>query len=257
LSSDVALLLVDGQRLLDNVGKEERYLKSLLTDVRNGLLLLKPELLIDGKPLVRFPRIWVLALSKRDLWPDLNVFGFRDLLIEKAGDDINELREALAGMVEASGALSVGEDFVLLSSAKFSADKIEVTERVGVELILPLAAVLPLQRQVQWLRSGLVTKKVAEHVLRAAGTVAAALGGAGALAAALLGSKYKWAGALGNLVSQFGSALDDVARLGGDKLKAAHDDATAKHDDMKAMMTGFQIDLEKAEAEKIFIRSPR
>src|SRR4029453_2228891 len=29
LGSDVALLLVDGQRLLDNVGEEERYLKSL------------------------------------------------------------------------------------------------------------------------------------------------------------------------------------------------------------------------------------
>jgi len=31
LVSDVALVLVDGQRLLDNVGEEERYLKSLLT----------------------------------------------------------------------------------------------------------------------------------------------------------------------------------------------------------------------------------
>lgn len=41
LGSDVALLLVDGQRLLDNSGEEERYLKSLLTDFRNGLLSLK------------------------------------------------------------------------------------------------------------------------------------------------------------------------------------------------------------------------
>ena len=66
LSSDVALLLVDGQRLADNSGEEERYLKSLLANFRNGLLSLKEELLEGGKPLVEFPRIWVMALSKSD-----------------------------------------------------------------------------------------------------------------------------------------------------------------------------------------------
>jgi hypothetical protein len=41
LGSDVALLLVDGQRLVENSGREEGYLKSLLSDFRNGLLSLK------------------------------------------------------------------------------------------------------------------------------------------------------------------------------------------------------------------------
>ena len=36
LRSDVALLLVDGQKLLDYKGEEERYLKSLLTNFRQG-----------------------------------------------------------------------------------------------------------------------------------------------------------------------------------------------------------------------------
>ena len=45
LRSDVALLLVDGQKLLDNKGEEERYLKSLLTNFRQGLLRLKDDLL--------------------------------------------------------------------------------------------------------------------------------------------------------------------------------------------------------------------
>src|SRR3954454_5054143 len=49
LGSDVAVLLVDGQRLLDNAGNEERYLKSLLTNFRNVLLSLKDDLLDDGK----------------------------------------------------------------------------------------------------------------------------------------------------------------------------------------------------------------
>ncbi len=77
LGSDVALLMVDGQRLLDNAGAEELYLKSLLANFRNGLLSLKEDLLEDGKPLVEFPRIWIIALSKSDLLPGLNVFQFR------------------------------------------------------------------------------------------------------------------------------------------------------------------------------------
>lgn len=172
LGSDVALLLVDGQLLLDNSGEEERYLKSLLTNFRNGLLSLKDDLLPDGKPLVKFPRIWIMALSKSDLLPNLNVSEFRDLLIEKVSGDIEELRKVLAELVEVSDALSVGEDFVLLSSAKFDADKIEVTERVGLELILPLAAMLLLERHLQWAKAMRNREKVAEHLLGGAGALA-------------------------------------------------------------------------------------
>lgn len=41
LRSDVALFLVDGQKLLDHAGEEERYLKSLIANFRQGLLRLK------------------------------------------------------------------------------------------------------------------------------------------------------------------------------------------------------------------------
>ena len=85
LGSDVALVLVDGQRLLDNAGEEERYLKALLTNLSNQLLKLRDNLLQYGKPLVTFPRIWLMALSKADLLPDMDVIDFRDLLVEKAG----------------------------------------------------------------------------------------------------------------------------------------------------------------------------
>ena len=98
LGSDVAFLLVDGQRLLDNAGEEERYLKSLFGSFRTGLERLEDQLLVDGKPLVRFPRIWVLALSKADLLPDLDVFDFRNLVILKAYEDLDELRKVLDGI---------------------------------------------------------------------------------------------------------------------------------------------------------------
>ena len=134
-----------------------------------------------------------MALSKADLLPDLDVFKFRDLLIDKACDDLDELRKVLAGLVEARDALSVGEDFVLLSSAKFDADRIEVTKRIGLDLILPLAAMLPFERHIRWAQAKQIPGKVAENLL----------GGAGALAAVLIGSEGKLPGPIGHLLNRF------------------------------------------------------
>ncbi|GGR77875.1 ATP-binding protein [Micromonospora fulviviridis] len=245
LGSDIALLLVDGQRLLDNAGEEERYLKSLLSNLRNGLLPLKDELLPDGKPLVKFPRIWVLALSKADLLPNMNVFEFRDLLIEKVGEDIEELRRVIAGFVEDSDALSVGDDYMLLSSARFGTDKIEVTNRVGLDLILPLATMLPLERYARWVEAMHDRGKVAEYLLS----------GAGALAGVLVGLNLK--GRIGSVLNSFGPGLIDAAELVGEKLKEVNDKARAKHEDMKAILTGFKMDLDQGEEERIFLRSRR
>ncbi|MGK5113800.1 MULTISPECIES: TRAFAC clade GTPase domain-containing protein [unclassified Geodermatophilus] len=247
LGSDVALLLVDGQRLVDNSGEEERYLKSLLANFRNGLLSLRDDLLTDGKPLVEFPRIWIMGLSKSDLLPDLDVFAFRDLLIEKAWDDMDELRKVLAGLVEAGDALSVGEDFLLLSSAKFDADRIEVTERVGLEMILPLAAMLPFERHVRWAQAKQIPGKVIESLLR----------GAGPLAAALVGSKSKLLGPVGQLLNIVGSSVTEAAELTGDRLREINSEALATHDHLRATLTRFAMDLNKGEEEHILLRSLR
>lgn len=248
LGSDVALLLVDGQRLLEHSGEEERYLKSLLANIRNGLLSLKDDLLADGKPLVEFPRIWMLALSKADLLPHLDVFKFRDLLIDKAWDEIDELRKVLAGLVEASDALSVGEDFVLLSSAKFDAGKIKVTERVGLELILPLAAMLPFERHVRWNQAWQIPGKVAESLLN----------GAGSLAAALIGRKSTLPGPLSHLMNLIGpDVVDEAVKLAGDKLRKMNSEAVAKQEYLSATLTGFRMDLDHGEEEQILLRSRR
>ncbi|MEV0810369.1 hypothetical protein [Micromonospora sp. NPDC050200] len=248
LGSDVALLLVDGQRLLDHSGEEERYLKSLLANLRNGLLSLKDDLLVDGKPLVEFPRIWMMALSKADLLPHLDVFKFRDLLIDKACDEIDELRKVLAGLVEAGDALSMGEDFVLLSSAKFEAGKIKVTERVGLELILPLAAMLPFERHVRWTQAWEIPGKVAENLLNGAGT----------LAAALIGRKSTLPGPLGHLVNLFGpDVVNDAFNLAGEKLRKMNSEAVAKKEYLSATLTGFRMDLDNGEEKQVLLRSRR
>lgn len=257
LRSDVALLLVDGQRLLDNLGEEERYLKSLLANFSNGLRLMKDDLLEDDKTFVQFPRIWILALSKCDLLPHMNVYSFRDLLIEKASHELDELEETLAGFIQTPEALSVGEDFLLLSSAKFEPGKIEVTERVGLDLILPIAAMLPFERHVRWAKGMRDRGKVYENLVSGAGAMAAALGGVGALAAKLSARDNKVIASIGLALTYFGSAIEDAAKLGGEKLVAANSDAIAKHDNLRATLTGFQVQLAAAEDDEIFLRSSR
>jgi hypothetical protein len=252
LGADVALLLVDGQRLLDNTGEEERYLKSLLGNFRNGLLALKDDLLEDGKPLVKFPRIWILALSKADLLPDINVFNFRDLLIDKAIDDLDELRKVLAGLIESSDALSVGEDFVLLSSAKFEPNRIEVTERVGLDLVLPLAAVFPFERHFRWVAEKQLGAKVVEELL----------GGAGALAAALIGKPKKSKNPKDRLVALVGrdvltAVMRAAAELAGDRLRQRNEAARNQQDYVSAALTGFQLDLDVGEDKRVLLRSRR
>jgi hypothetical protein len=254
LGSDVALLLVDGQRLLENSGEEERYLKSLLTNYRSQLLLLKHELLVDDKPLVRFPRIWIMALSKSDLLPSLNATGFRELLQEKVGGEINELHDTISAMVEGSDALSVGEDFVRLSSATFSTEKIEVTKRVGINLILPLAAVLPFERHLHWAETMKVPRKVAVELMVVVEGLAVAVGAVGLIGARLIGSTNKPLSALGVLISRFGP---DAAKLVKDKLVQANAVALAKQNNLTATLAEFQNDLEKGESEQILLTSDR
>lgn len=249
LGSDVAFLLVDGQRLLDHAGEEERYLKSLLGSFRTGLLRLKDQLLEDGKPLVRFPRIWILALSKADLLPELDVFGFRDLIISRASDDLGELRKVLEGLVDSPDALAVGEDFILLSSAKFEPNRIEVTERIGLDLVLPLAAMLPFERHIKWVEQKQIGAKVVEELL----------GGAGALAAALLG-KAKFAGPKGAVLALVGrqavnAAMSAAAELAGDQLRKLNSEAVAKQDYMAAVLTRFGLELDSAEEKRVLLRS--
>lgn len=262
LGSDVAVLLVDSQKLLDNAGQEEAYLKSLLTNYRHGLLSLKDGLLEDGKPLVTFPRIWIFALSKSDLLPDVDVIEFRDLMLEKAGADIEELRDVLAGLVESNEALSVGEDFVLLSSAKFNKDTIEVAKRIGLDLILPIAAVLPFARHLRWAQTGHVSRMVGSYLLVGVSTLASALGLVGSLATKFegnkgKGNKGKLVRAIGLLLVKFGPDLENAVNKGNDKLVKADAEAVAKIHNLASILTGFGIDLDKAEEKRVLLRSLR
>jgi hypothetical protein len=185
------------------------------------------------------------------------VVGFRDLLIEKAAEDLNELRAVLGEFVQVPEAMSVGEDFLLLSSAKFEDDKIELDQRVGVELLLPLAAMLPFERHIAWSKTIHNGGKVMESLIGHAGSMVEA-----AEMAATLINKVKLPGPLGKvqgLLTRLLSAdlLQDAVNLADGQLKKMNTDALAKRDYLAATLTKFQLDLNRAEKEKVFLRSPK
>lgn len=251
LGSDIALLLVDAQRLLHHEEEEERYLKLLMGNLRNSLLSLKDDLLEDGEQIVEFPRIWMLGLSKADLVSEMDVFAFRDLMISKVGQELDILRHTLEEFVQGDDALAVGEDFVLLSSAKFQPGQILVKERIGVDLMLPLAAVFPFERHLRWAERAELPRKVVENLL----------GGADLLAAALVGIKPfarrlpRPVGAVFRFLNP--DVIAQATSLAGDKLRDLNAEARIKKNNLTAAVTKFKLDLEKAQEQKILLESVR
>jgi len=260
LRSDVALLLVDGQKLLDYEGEEERYLKSLLTNVRQGLLQLKEDLLAGEDRLVEFPRIWIIALSKADLFPDWDVHSFRDLVIWNVNEHIEHLRETLQGFVVTPEAFSMGEDFMLLSSAKFELSSagpepvaIDVTKRVGIDLILPVASLLPLERRVQWEEKMEIPRQVLDKLADNADTLAAVLTGGKAIAVSKLVAMIPKVGPLVSKVAI--PALIVAAKMSGAQIRKINEQARENHDYLTATLTQFKLDLDQGETDRLLIRS--
>lgn len=258
LSSDVALLLVDGQKLLDNRGEEERYLKSLLGNFRQNMVRLKDDLLGDDGPLVEFPRIWILSLSKADLFPEWDVNTFRELVILKAADDIERLRSTLAELIVTPDALSIGEDFMLLSSAKFELKPdssepatIDLTQRVGLDLVLPIASLLPLERRVLWEERMTLPRKVVDSLADGADVIAAALTGAKFAGIEKLLRKVAKSNKQAELVAKALPALAAAIKVAGPKLKEMNEHARSEHQYLRAMLTQFKIDLEQGVADKV------
>jgi hypothetical protein len=256
LRSDVALLLVDGQKLLDYKGEEERYLKSLLTNFRQGVLRLKDDLMGDEDRLVEFPRIWIMALSKADLFPDWDIYSFRDLVIEKATNHLDDLRSTLKDLVDTPDALSVGEDFMLLSSAKFelsaTGPEIDVSQRVGLDLILPVASMLPLERRVQWNERMEIPRKVLDTLADGAETLAAVLVGGKVLGVDKLVGKLPKVGPIAKVALP---ALAAAAKMAGSQVREINAQARKDHDLLTATLTQFKLDLDQGVKDKLLIRS--
>jgi hypothetical protein len=257
LGSDVALLLVDGQKLLEYKGEEERYLKSLFTNFRQGLLRLREDLLDGEDGLVEFPRIWIIALSKADLFPEWNVHSFRDLVIRKASEHIDHLRETLRDFVVTPEALSLGEDFMRLSSAKFELSsagrepvKIDVSKRFGVDLILPVASLLPLERRVQWEEKMTIPRQVLDTVADNADALAEVMIRATPVVYKLVAKLPK----VGLLVRAAYPVLIAAVKLSEEQIRKINEQARENHDYLTATLTQFRLDLDQGEADGLLIK---
>lgn len=256
LTSDVALLLVDGQKVSNQRDEEERYLKSLLTNYRQGLLRLRDDLLADGGPKAEFPRIWLFALTKADLLPDWDAYTFRDLMVRGAAEHMDALRSTIAELVETPEALSVGEDYMLLSSAKFELSRadakpaaIDVTKRVGVDLILPIASILPLERRVQWHEQLELPRRVAETFADNADAIAAVLT-AGGFAEKLLARLPM----VGRFAQRLHPLVVKAVERSGQELRDLNVRARADQDFVTATVTQLKLDFEKGIQDRMLLR---
>ncbi|WP_232820217.1 ATP/GTP-binding protein [Brachybacterium sp. YJGR34] len=258
LVSDVALIMVDGEKVAANAGQEERYLKELFHSLRHGLLRLRGDLLEGGKPLVQFPRIWIVALSKADVLLEMTVEDLKSMVLEKSAEELGQLRETIQGMVQGGAALSVGEDFMLLSSATFEPQTIDLQRRIGVDLMLPIAAVMPFERHVAWAKKKEIPTKVAQKILENSAAI-----GAGAMALALLGKKVKLPGVLALVPVAIAGlqavvprkTIDAAATTVGEELAKLHAKAVANKEYLAAILTGFRMQLEKGERDHVLLRS--
>ncbi len=254
LGSDVAVLLVDAQRLIDNEGQEHAYLKSLFYNYREGFEALKDDILEDSRPLARFPRVWMIALSKADLLPDLDVRAFRDLVIGKAGADLTRLSDTIASMVEAPDALAVGDDFLLLSSARFTPDEILVTERIGVDLMLPIASMLPIERHMHWISSKQLPAKIGKELLNGADVIAGVVGGVLGFLSSRAPAKLRPVVELvAGLLSK--EVVEHFTAMGREKLEQVERVALQKRQYLAAVLARFRLDLDEGEADEVLLRS--
>lgn len=249
LGADVALFLVDGQKLRDYEGEEERYLRYLFDSFHSSLGEMQDDILSNGGQLDQFPRVWVIALSKADLWPEMCVSDFENLLNKKAANEINALRSKLLEFINNDEAFSFGKDFLLLSSAKFTPGSIDTSQQTGVDVLLPLASVLPIQRHLWWqelkvLPIGMAEKLIGNDIVQFLAPKAIAI---------LRSTKFSRPKAM-LLVAAFANLVEEMADQSSDSLLAFRDDAMKKRDFLRALVAEFTRKLQEAEEKQILVR---
>jgi hypothetical protein len=186
------------------------------------------------------------------------VHSFRDLVIWKAGDYIGHLRTTLQEFVVTPDALSIGEDFMLLSSAKFElspagreAVEIDVTKRVGIDLLLPVASLLPLEHLVQWQEKIEIPMKVLDTL--SDGTVAKVLiGGMSSGVVSKVVAKLPTVGPIA--IKAALPALVAAVKMAQSQLRQINEQARERHDYLTATLTQFKLDLDQGETDRLLIR---
>lgn len=235
LNSDIALFLVDGKRLLE---KKEHYLPRLFKSFRDELGRLCNNLDDEMLPFKNFPRVWIICLSKADLFSDKDVEWFRSEVLKKACEEVDELRQKIKSMVSKPDFISLGEEYLLLSSAKFNPDTGKVadhTETIGIDLLPPLSVAAPLMHAKKWANIDVEGRKIAVN-----------------LSEAFRGLTFAWMKWL-PIVGRFFHLVDQQTKEGIDKLSVIQARAIKKGDSVEHVLAAFVARIHKPGVEKVYI----
>ncbi|MGE3407578.1 MAG: hypothetical protein AB7I37_12235 [Pirellulales bacterium] len=237
MQSDVAFLLVDGKKLAEHGAT---YVKKLLANFRDFLDRERKVLLDDQDAFQTFPRIWTICLSKADLFPDHDVEWFRKQVLTAARSEIDDLSEAIMGFIpeKKRESLSFGEDFLLLSSAKFEPTTnqiVDPTKTIGVDQITPLGCLSLMRHIHSWVNKKKVAVKTAH--------------GAGELLRAATTHWMKWI----PIVGRFFQLLDEVAKGQTDSLNKTQEKAKERGDHVMHVVVSFERRIREAEANGIYL----
>ncbi len=236
ISSDIALFLVDGAKLMN---QGDKYLKYLFCNFRDEISRLKKYPALKEKfPLTHFPRIWLICLSKSDILPDVTVEDFKKRVIEVANEELQAVREEIREIIEEPELFNLGDDYLLLSAAEYD-EKNEsiknIEKRKGIDLIAPIVFTVPVKRSVMWAKrktATIATTAVAVEIIRKFST-----------------GWLKWV----PLVGYYFGLLDQMAKDKVVDLTVAKDEAIKKGCFIDAILIAFEQKLFTRDIGKTFI----
>ena len=236
MSSDVALFLVDGAKLKES---GDKYLKCLFCKFRDELCRLKEYPALKARfPLLHFPRIWLICLSKSDLMPELTAEGFKQRVIGVANDELQALRQEIQQIIKEPELFTLGEDYLLLSAAEYDEHNESITnieKRKGVDLIAPIAFTVPIKRSLDWAkkkRSAITTTATAVEIIRKLTT-----------------GWLKWL----PIVGYYFGLLDQLAKDKSISLSEKKEEAIKKGCFIDAVLIAFEQKLSAYDIEKTYL----
>ncbi|MGI0482470.1 TRAFAC clade GTPase domain-containing protein [Geminocystis sp. CENA526] len=234
LQSDIAFILCDGQELKN---KGNRYFRELFKQFRTEIELQKEQILSKDKSLKLFPRTWVICLSKSDIFPDKDVYWFRDQILKSIDDELEELNLQFKDFVSTDSPISIGNDFLLLSSVAIDeTGKITNPEHhVGIDLIPPISLILPVQRALNWAKRKTEGKVTIHRLLE--------------LCRNLSTNWLKYIPIIGNIFM----LVDDEVKSLTNKLKEVEEKAKKNGDLAQAIIASFYSKLQEENNQSIYL----
>ena len=214
------------------------YLRRLFKTFREELQRQKSNLRLEDNSLNKFPRTWIICLSKSDLMPDEDVYKFRNRVIKSVGDELDELKEVIEEMIEGDSYKSIGEAFLLLSSAEIdpSTGKVKNASRaIGLDLIPPISIFLPIQNAANWEKTKANFQLTTQRLTEATRSLTT-----------------NWTKYI-PIVGTFFMLLDDTAKSSIAELEKIEAKSRSKQDSAQAVTAAFAMKLKEEGNEKIYL----